>query len=177
MGVLHQGRGGLPDPESHRGELAELMAHASNQVQVRRVVRHPGTVHNHMQVLGTLGLVEGITGPRGGYEPTDAAAAALGERSGDGGDAVTVAHEYERVDLTVDEIRFLNVDDPNVCRAVVRFRETVAGVGVGDPVVVGPTPTGSLVLAGEVRLFDDEKNELLLDVASAEAPVEPEADQ
>lgn len=134
--------------------------------------RHPGTVHNHMQVLGTLGLVEGITGPRGGYRPTEAAAGAIGERSTDDGDAVTVAHEYERVDLTVDEIRFLNVDDPNVCRAVVRFRETMTGIGVGDPVVVGPTPAGGLLLAGEVRLFDDAENELLVDVASAEAPVE-----
>jgi hypothetical protein len=134
--------------------------------------RHPGTVHNHMQVLGTLGLVEGITGPKGGYEPTEAASTALGERSAEGGDAVTVAHEYERIDLTVDEIRFLNVDDPTTCRAVVRFRQTVTGIEVGDPVVVGPTPTGSLVLAGQVRLFDDAENELLLDVASAEAPVE-----
>jgi hypothetical protein len=134
--------------------------------------RHPGTVHNHMQVLGTLGLVEGITGPRGGYEPTEAAAAALGERAAEGGDAVTVAHEYERIDLTVDEIRFLNVDDPTTCRAVVRFRQTVTGIDVGDPVVVGPTPSGSLVLAGEVRLFDDAENELLLDIARTEAPVE-----
>ena len=136
--------------------------------------RHPGTVHNHMQVLGTLGLVEGITGPQGGYEPTAAAADALGERSDDGGDAVTVAHEFERVDLTVDEIRFLGVDNPDVCRAVVRFRETVTGIDVGDPVVVGPTPTGGLLLAGEVRLFDDSENELLVDVASAEAPVPDE---
>ncbi|MFB6156310.1 MAG: helix-turn-helix domain-containing protein [Haloferacaceae archaeon] len=134
--------------------------------------RHPGTVHNHMQVLGTLGLVEGITGPRGGYEPTEAAAAALGERSDDDGDAVTVAHEYERVDLTVDEIRFLTVESPTTCRAVVRFRQTVTGIDVGDPVVVGPTPSGGLVLAGEVRLFDDAENELLLDLARAEAPVE-----
>ncbi len=139
-----------------------------------RLNRHPGTVHNHMQVLGTLGLVEGITGPRGGYEPTAAATEVLGEQSGDEGDSVTVAHEYERVDLTVDEIRFLSVDDPEVCRAVVRFRETVTAIGVGDPVVVGPTPTGGLVLAGEVRLFDDEENELLVDVASAEAPVKGE---
>jgi predicted transcriptional regulator len=133
--------------------------------------RHPGTVHNHMQVLGTLGLVEGITGPQGGYEPTVAATDALGERADDGGDAVTVAHEYERVNLTVDEIRFLGADNPDICRAVVRFRETVTGINVGDPVVVGPTPTGSLVLAGQVRLFEDTENELLLDVASAEAPV------
>ena len=136
--------------------------------------RHPGTVHNHMQVLGTLGLVEGITGPRGGYEPTEAAAEAVGDRDGDDGDAVTVAHEYERLDLTVDEIRFLNVDDPNACRAVVRLRETVTGIGVGDPVVVGPTPTGGLLLAGEVRLFDDAENELLVDVTSVEAPVADE---
>lgn len=133
--------------------------------------RHPGTIHNHMQVLRTLGLVEGITGPRGGYEPTPAAVETM---SGDGadGDAVTVAHGHERLSLTVESIRFTAVQNPTVCRAVVRFREPVSGVDVGDAVVAGPTPATGLVLAGEVCLFDDAENELLLDVSVAEAPVE-----
>jgi hypothetical protein len=133
--------------------------------------RHPGTIHNHMQVLRTLDLVEGITGPRGGYEPTDRAVEAM-SGDGAGGDAVTVAHEYERLSLTVEEVRFPTVHSPTACRARVRFREPVSGVGAGDPVVVGPTPCSRLVLAGEVCLFDDAENELLLDVTSAEAPVE-----
>jgi predicted transcriptional regulator len=132
--------------------------------------RHPGTIHNHMQVLGTLGLVEGITGPRGGYEPTETAVEALGASTDEDGEGLTLAREFERLDVTVEEIDLWNVHHPTVCRALVRFGGAVSTLSVGDPVVVGPTPGTDLVVAGEVLVFDDERNEALLDVAAMEAP-------
>lgn len=134
--------------------------------------RHPGTVHNHMQVLGTLGLVEGVTGPQGGYEPTPAAKEALGGGEPEGGESLTLAHAFDRLDVTVDEISFRNVNHPSVCRALVRFSGAHSSIAVGDPVVVGPTRGTALVVAGEVLVYDDEADEALLDVSVAEAPVE-----
>jgi predicted transcriptional regulator len=134
--------------------------------------RHPGTIHNHMQVLGTLGLVEGFTGPHGGYEPTDAAETALGGTEPSGGEALTLAHEFDRLDVTVDEISFRSVRHPSTCRALVRFSGARSSMTVGDPVVVGPTPGTGLVVAGEVLVYDDEAAEALLDVTAVEAPVE-----
>jgi len=136
--------------------------------------RHPGTIHNHMQVLGTLGLVEGVTGPRGGYEPTPAAAEVV-DGGPSGGEALTLAHEFDRLDVTVDEMSFRNVHHPTACRALVCFSGARSSIAVGDPVVVGPTPGTGLVVAGEVLVYDDEANDVLLDVAVVEAPVEEDA--
>lgn len=35
--------------------------------------RDPGTIRNQMQLLKSLGLVEGVVGPKGGYKPTGSA--------------------------------------------------------------------------------------------------------
>ena len=134
--------------------------------------RHEGTVHNHMQVLGTLGLVEGTTGPSGGYEPTAAGEAAVGGTEPAEGEATTLAHEYRRLDLTVEDVDLRAVHSPAVCRALVRFGSTASSLDPGDPVVLGPTPCGALVLAGEVLVYDDAESEVLIDVAVLEAPVE-----
>lgn len=136
--------------------------------------RHRGTIYNHMQTLGTLGLVEGVTGPGGGYEPTDRAYEALGRDVDETGGTLTLAHGYSRIDVRVDGIYFMNVHHPDRCRARVTFRESVGRVGVGDPVVVGPTPGSRLVVAGEVEAVDDAENQVLMDVARAEAPLEAE---
>ena len=37
------------------------------------IKRNPGTVRNQMQALKAIGLVDGIPGPKGGYNPTSLA--------------------------------------------------------------------------------------------------------
>ena len=64
--------------------------------------RNPGTVRNQMQSLTSLGLVEGIPGPTGGYKPTSEAFDAIDRQQLDEAESVVVAHDYERVDVTVE---------------------------------------------------------------------------
>lgn len=139
-----------------------------------RVGRHPGTVRNQMQSLRALGLVEGITGPNGGYEPTNAAYEALGRRAVEDAETMTVAHGHERIDATVDRIQFTNVHHPEKCNAVLTFREPVERFSSGDPVAVGPTPCANLVVVGEVSAIDAATNQLHLRLGRIESPVERE---
>ena len=136
--------------------------------------RHVGTIRNLMQMMKSLGLVEGVPGSEGGYVPTDAAFAALDrdpEASGDG-ETLGLAHGYDRVDVAVESIDFTNVYHPEKCRATVTFRESVTRFSVGDPVIVGPTPKSGLVITGQVEATDEGRNVLHLDVARMEAPLE-----
>ena len=134
--------------------------------------RNPGTVRNQMQHLKDLSLVEGLTGPRGGYKPTPLAYDALGRRNVENPEQLILARNNERVDVTVDDIRLTNVQHPEECRARLRFQESFTEFSVGDAVVVGPTPLSKLVVAGVVEAVDNTNNEILLDIARIEAPVE-----
>ncbi|WP_435064216.1 TrmB family transcriptional regulator [Halobaculum sp. EA56] len=134
--------------------------------------RHVGTIRNLMQMMKSLGLVEGVPGSEGGYVPTDRAFDALDRERGEDGETLGLAHDYDRVDVAVESIDFTNVHHPEKCRARVTFRESVARFSVGDPVIVGPTPNSGLVLAGQVEAADEGRNELHLDVARLEAPLE-----
>lgn len=133
-----------------------------------------GTVRNTMQGLKTLGLVEGVPGPKGGYAPTDAAFAVLDREDMDDRTTVTLSQDFERVDVTVDEISFPNVFHPEECTARVHFQESVGQLSVGDPIVVGPTPLSKLAIAGLVEAVADTADEVLLDVATIEAPLTEE---
>jgi len=133
--------------------------------------RHVGTIRNLMQMMKSLGLVEGVPGSEGGYVPTEAAFEALGRSPDEGGETLGLAHDYDRVDVAVESIDFTTVHHPEKCRTRVTFRESVVRFAVGDPVVVGPTPNSGLVIAGQVEATDEGHNELHLDVARLEAPL------
>ncbi|MFC7099013.1 TrmB family transcriptional regulator [Halobaculum marinum] len=132
--------------------------------------RHVGTIRNLMQMMKSLGLVEGVPGSEGGYVPTDAAYEALDRDRAGGEEMLGLAHDFDRVDVAVESIGFTNVHHPEKCRARVTFRESVARFDVGDPVIVGPTPNG-LVIAGEVEATDEGHNVLHLAVYNLEAPL------
>lgn len=136
--------------------------------------QRPTTVRNTMQGLKSLNLVEGVPGPAGGYRPTDAAFDILQREDLDERASVTLSRDFERVDVTVDRIRFPNVFHPTECTAHVHFQGSVEQVSVGDPIVVGPTPRSHLVVAGEVEAINDTADEILVDVASMEAPLTEE---
>lgn len=133
-----------------------------------------GSVRNSMQSLKSLGLVEGVPGPKGGYAPTDAAFELLGREDRDEEATVTLSQDFDRVTVTVDEISFPNVLHPEECTARVHFRESVGQLDIGDPIVVGPTPLSNLAVAGRIEAIADTADEVLLDVAVVEAPVTDE---
>jgi len=142
------------------------------QAIAEAVDRSLGTIQNQMQRLAQLGVVEGVSGPAGGYEPTELAFQALGREPLAETAAVTVAHDYERLDVTVDQITFTSVHHPESCRAELHLQQSVAEFSVGQAVAAGPTPLSGLVVAGTIEAIDDTSNTLILDVAQLEAPVE-----
>jgi len=136
------------------------------------VDRSLGTIQNQMQRLAQLGVVEGVSGPTGGYEPTALAFQALGREPLAETEALTVAHDYERLDVTVDQITFKSVHHPDSCRVELHLQQSVDGFSVGQAVAAGPTPLSGLVVAGTIEAIEDTSNTLILDVAQLEAPVE-----
>lgn len=145
------------------------------EVIAAAVDRTPGTVRNQMQHLKDLALVEGRTGPKGGYEPTPLAYDVLGREDIENPAQLTLARNNERVDVTVDAIRLASVHHPEECRAHLHLQESVTAFEIGDAVAVGPTPRSRLLLAGVVEAIDTSDNEVVVDIAQLEVPVE-EAD-
>lgn len=135
--------------------------------------RARGTVRNNMQQLKRVGLVEGVPGPGGGYRPTQIAFEKLGREHLDETATVSLAKDFTRLRVTVDDITFPNVLHPETCTAHVSFQQSVDEVDIGDPVIVGPTPLSDLVIAGEVRSINETADLLLLDIGHLEAPLEP----
>lgn len=134
------------------------------------VDRAPGSVRNVMGRLSDLGLVEGTRGPAGGYEPTDRAFEAIDRVPGEDGDTVTVAYGSERLDVAVERVELLGVHHPDQCRARIHLRRSVHRFHTGDPVAVGPTPVGGLLLAGEIVATHPSDGQLVVDVAQMETP-------
>lgn len=142
------------------------------QTVADEVDRSLGTVQNQMQSLAQLGLVDSVSGPEGGYVPTELAYDALGRDPLEETESMRMAHEYERLDVTVDRITLSGVHHPEQCRAQVHLQQSVGQFDVGQAVAVGPTPQYGLVVLGEIAAVDDTSNTLILDVAQMEAPVE-----
>jgi predicted transcriptional regulator len=143
----------------------------SSGVLAERMDRTPGTIRNKMPQLESLGLVEGVSGPTGGYEPTEKAFRVLDRDPDADREPVTVAHDFERVDATVESVSFTNVNHPSDCRAWVEFQTAMPSLSVGDPVAIGPTAEGDLVVAGEVHTVNDTGNRISVSVSGMEAPV------
>lgn len=137
------------------------------------VDRTLGTVQNQMQQLSQLGVVEGVSGPTGGYKPTKRGYAVLDREPVDDSTDLILARGYDRVDITVDEISFTHVHHPDSCRAHIHLQQSVAEFSIGQAVAIGPTPLSKLVVAGEIEAIDDTRNTLILDIAQIEAPVDP----
>jgi len=159
--------------------LANLYQERGEPVAARLIAadldRNPGTIRNKMPELMAVGVVESVAGPTGGYEPTEAGFAMLDRDPDTEREDITVAQGFDRLDVPVQRIRLVNVHHPTESRAWVSFETSVPGIGVGDPVVVGPTPKTDLVVAGEVHATTGTDDRLLLDVARMEAPVVDDA--
>lgn len=167
--------------ESQRRILTALVndfQQTDEPVKAQRIAetidRDAGSIRNQMQSLKTLNLVEGVPGPSGGYRPTEDAFAVLDRDRLDDRAKVTLSGNYDRIDVTVDEIDFTNVQHPETCTAHVHLQQSAGQIEPGDPVAIGPTPNSNLVIAGELEVINDTADELVVDVAVAEAPLSPE---
>lgn len=137
------------------------------QAIAETIDRNAGTVRNRMQGLRTLGLVEGVPGPNGGYTPTETAYETLGIEPMDDRARVPVERGGSSVDgINVREIEFSSVNNPELCRAEVVLRGSARGFEGGDRVTVGPTPATGLRLSGIVDAADVDGNSLMVRVDS-----------
>ncbi|WP_435093574.1 Rrf2 family transcriptional regulator [Halorubrum sp. N11] len=155
--------------------LVNLAENADEPVTGRAIAesidRSAGTVRNQMQSLRTIGLVEGVAGPKGGYVPTDAAYETLGVERMDDAERTPVEREGNTVEgVNVEEIDLSSVANPDLCRAELVIRGPVGSFDTGDRVTVGPTPGAGLRLSGVVDATHVDGNTLLVRVEGMETP-------
>ncbi len=131
------------------------------------IQRNPGTVRNQMQALKTIGLVDGVPGPKGGYIPTALAYKELNLNVSEGDYDVSISRDGEIVSgATVREIDFTTLCHPDICHAVIKLFGSAKLFEIGDQITIGPTPVNKLLLRGEV--FGKDESEQLLLIATTE---------
>jgi transcriptional regulator len=110
--------------------------------------RTPGTIRNQMQ---SLNLVEGVSGPKGGYVATGHAYEALKLDGTDDTVIVPVVRNKAVVPgASASEILFSKIAKSNECDGAVRIIGNVRDFQMGDDIQVGPTPVNKLYLRGTV---------------------------
>jgi len=157
--------------------LVDLSAEQDDPVKGEEIAaaidRNPGTIRNQMQSLKALQLVEGVPGPKGGYEPKAAAFEALDVDEIDRPADVPLYRDGEQVEgVTVEEIDLTSVHHPELCRAELHVRGGTTAFAEGDAVRTGPTPLAKLVVEGIVDGTDDTNGIVILEIESMRAPVE-----
>ncbi len=110
------------------------------------------TVRNMMQNLKVLGFVKSITGPKGGYVPTDKAYKILEITPPDKAINVPVYVNSKKANVIVEEIEFASIGNEATAK-IKAFG--VDKIKIGDRIVVGPTPVNLLVVQGKVVGKDD----------------------
>jgi len=127
------------------------------------IQRNPGTVRNQMQALKTIGLVDGVPGPKGGYIPTALAYKELSLNVSEGDYDVSISRDGEIISgATVREIDFTTLCHPDICHAVIQLFGSAKLFEIGDQITIGPTPVNKLLLRGEVFGKDESKQLLLI---------------
>ncbi len=130
-----------------------------------KLKRHPGTIRNQMVALRALGLVEGVSGPRGGYYPNSNAFSALDmEELKDEVEVPIYLDDNPVKDATVVGITLTSISDPKKCRASIHVKGTLKDLNIDDEITVGPTPVQKLVIKGRVLGRDDINNVLVIDI-------------
>lgn len=129
------------------------------------ITRNPGTVRNQMQALKAIGLVDGIPGPKGGYNPTAQAYRALNLDITDKEYDVKISRNGEEVQgVKVVEIAFTTLCHPDICRANATVMGSVRVFEIGDQITIGPTPVNKLLIRGEVYGRDEVSQTLLISI-------------
>jgi predicted transcriptional regulator len=130
-----------------------------------RTGRDEGTVRNIMPVLRAIGLVDAVPGPKGGYIPTSKAYEGFNVPKNIHSLSVPIyTLKGEKTDITVTDILFKSVFSPDFCQAMLKVIGNISRLNVGEDLVVGPTPSGRMIIEGRVKGRDDMHGEILLDV-------------
>jgi transcriptional regulator len=127
--------------------------------------RNPGTVRNQMQALKAIGLVDGVPGPKGGYNPTALAYRELNLSNLDQEASVPLMRKGEPVPgVRVTEVDFVTLCHPDLCHAVIKLVGSVKAFDIGEEITVGPTPVNKLIIRGEVIGKDEVQQSLVLSI-------------
>lgn len=129
------------------------------------ISKNPGTIRNQMQSLRSLGLVEGVPGPKGGYRPTIEGYKILNFEEIENRVNVPITHKDTVVkELIVTRIELPSVSSPDKCSATIHVIGTIKKLNVGDVIRIGPTPVNRLIMRCKVVGRDDINNVLLVNV-------------
>ena len=125
--------------------------------------RNSGTIRNQMQSLRSLGLVQGVPGPRGGYKPTLEAYHALNIENDPCEIHVPIYVNKELVsDISVNKIEFTSILRPGDCEATISVLGDIKQLDVDETIKIGPTPVNNLTVSGTIIGRDDVDNVLLI---------------
>lgn len=127
--------------------------------------KQPGTIRNHMPWLKSLGLIESIQGPKGGYKPTSKAYSTLDLASYEEGESVDILKKGEKVEgATVIEIDLTTIPQPNVCKSEIKIIGDIRRFTEGEDISIGPTPVNNLFFKGKVSGRDEVNNKLIMSI-------------
>lgn len=130
-----------------------------------RTGRNEGTIRNVMPVLRAIGLVEAVPGPKGGYMPTSKAYESFNIPKNLKLLSVPIyTKKGEKTDVTVTDILFKSVFSPDFCQALLKVIGNLSKLNIGEELVIGPTPSGRMIIEGKIIGRDDLHGEILLDV-------------
>ena len=125
--------------------------------------RNSGTIRNQKQSLRSLGLVQGVPGPRGGYKPTLEAYHALNIENDPCEIHVPIYVNKELVsDISVNKIEFTSILRPGDCEATISVLGDIKQLDLDDTIKIGPTPVNNLTVSGTIIGRDDVDNVLLI---------------
>jgi transcriptional regulator len=141
-------------------------SHAIKGEEIAEVLkRNPGTVRNQMQALKSLGLVDGVPGPKGGYNPTALAYRELNFTNYEQEAYVPIQRDGQQLKgVRVAEVDFTTLCHPDLCHADVRVIGSVKSFEIGDQITIGPTPVNKLLIGGEIIGKDEVKQVLLISI-------------
>lgn len=142
-------------------------SHAIKGEEIAEVLnRNPGTVRNQMQALKAIGFVDGVPGPKGGYNPTALAYRELNLSNIDKEATVPVLRNGEPVPgMRVTEIDFTTLCHPDLCHAMVKVGGSVKTFEIGEEITIGPTPVNKLIIRGEVSGKDEVQQSVLVSIS------------
>ena len=125
--------------------------------------RNSGTIRNQMQSLRSLGLVQGVPGPRGGYKPTLEAYHTLNIENDPCEVHVPISVNGEFVsDIAVNKIEFTSILRPGACEATITALGDIKQLDLDDQIKIGPTPVNNLTVIGTIIGRDDVDNAILI---------------
>lgn len=131
----------------------------------KRTGRNEGTIRNIMPNLRSSGLVEAVPGPKGGYMPTSKAYEIFSIPRQFRTTSVPIRKESgENTAVIVTDILFRSVNSPDFCHVILKVLGDTSQLNLGENLVVGPTPSGRMVIEGKMVGRDEIHGEILLEV-------------